>query len=69
MPSFAYTLCLAFALMLVLEGVIYAAFADSLRRLMAMASGMPSQNLRIFGLLTALTGITLLYFFKSLAAR
>jgi uncharacterized protein YjeT (DUF2065 family) len=69
MPSFTYTLLLAFALMLVVEGIIYAVFADSLRRLMAIASALPPQNLRIFGLLIALTGITFLYFLKSLAAR
>ena len=53
----------------VIEGLLYALFPDALKRLMAMAMSLPAQQLRIFGLLMALTGVTFLYFLKIFAAR
>ncbi len=67
MPSFTLLLLMAISMVFVIEGLLCALFPDALKRLMAMATSLPAQQLRIFGLLMALTGVTFLYFIKILA--
>lgn len=67
MPPFTFLLLMAISMVFVIEGLLYALFPDALKRLMAMAMSLPAQQLRIFGLLMALTGVTFLYFIKILA--
>jgi uncharacterized protein YjeT (DUF2065 family) len=69
MPSFTLLLLMALSLVFVIEGLIYALFPDALKRFMAIATSLPAQQFRIFGLLMALTGVTFLYFLKIFAAR
>ncbi len=69
MPPFTFLLLMAISMVFVIEGLLYALFPDALKRLMAMAMSLPAQQLRIFGLLMALTGVTFLYFLKIFAAR
>lgn len=60
---------MAVSMVFVIEGLLYALFPDALKRLMAMAMSLPIQQLRVFGLLMALTGVTFLYFLKSFTSR
>lgn len=69
MPPLSLTLLIAFCLVLVIEGLLYALFPDQVKRLMAMALSIPQENLRIFGLLIAITGIVLIYLIKNFAAN
>ncbi|HQX26356.1 MAG TPA: DUF2065 domain-containing protein [Alphaproteobacteria bacterium] len=65
MPPFTLTLLTAFSLVFVIEGLIYALFPDHIKKLMAMALSMPTQPLRIFGLLMASLGILAIYILKT----
>ncbi|MBP7721143.1 MAG: DUF2065 domain-containing protein [Alphaproteobacteria bacterium] len=65
MPPFTLTLLTAFFLVFVIEGLIYALFPDQVKKLMAMALSLPTQPLRIFGLLMALIGVTAIYILKA----
>jgi uncharacterized protein YjeT (DUF2065 family) len=56
MDSLFDYLLIGFALMLVIEGVIYALFPIAVRRMMAMAIMMHPQKLRIYGLSIAAIG-------------
>ena len=47
----------ALALVLVIEGLLYALFPDMMRKMMAQAVLMPVKNLRIIGGITALGGV------------
>lgn len=47
----------ALALVLVIEGVLWAAFPDTMKRAAAMALAMDSSRLRTVGLLAALLGV------------
>ena len=51
------SLTIAFALVLVIEGLAYALFPDQLRKLMAMALQLPTEQLRMMGLLAAGSGV------------
>lgn len=54
--SFSTLLLTAFALVFVIEGLLYALFPEALRKMMALALSIPLQNLRFFGFTMALTG-------------
>ncbi|OYD83437.1 DUF2065 domain-containing protein [Azospirillum brasilense] len=47
----------ALALVLVIEGVLYALFPSAMRRLIVEALAMPENRLRAVGLVTALAGV------------
>ena len=49
----------AFALVLVIEGVLYALFPEAMQRMMARALELPPSVLRYGGLALALTGLAL----------
>lgn len=60
MNSFALYITTAFALILVIEGLFYALFPDLIRKMMAMAIMLPVKNLRLFGLIMAASGLTII---------
>lgn len=47
----------AFALVLVIEGVLYAAFPGAMRRAVEAALAMPESSIRIAGLVAAALGV------------
>ncbi|HEY5757207.1 MAG TPA: DUF2065 domain-containing protein [Steroidobacter sp.] len=55
----------AFALYLVLEGVMPFLRPQSVKRLMQALSGLHDQQLRLFGLISMSAGLVLLYFVRS----
>lgn len=65
MPPFTLALLTAFFLVFVIEGLIYALFPDQVKKLMAMALSMPTQPLRMFGLLMASLGILAIYILRA----
>ncbi|MCB1529473.1 MAG: DUF2065 domain-containing protein [Rhodospirillales bacterium] len=65
MGSLSEHLLLAFALIFVIEGLIYALFPDFIRKMMAIALMSDIANLRLYGLGMAGFGVCLLWLFKS----
>lgn len=59
-----FDLMSAVALVLVLEGALYALFPDGMKRIMAAALSKPSSTLRSAGLGTAVVGIGLLWLIR-----
>ena len=51
----------AIALVLVIEGVLYALFPDAMKRMAAYAVGVAPQALRAAGLLAACVGVMLVW--------
>lgn len=61
MESFGSYIITAFALVFVIEGLIYALFTDAVRNMMAMAVKLPKETLRNFGFAMASIGILLVW--------
>ena len=55
----------AMALVLVIEGVIYALFPEGVKRMMERARDMPATSLRTGGLAAAILGVALVWLLKS----
>ncbi len=55
------------ALILVIEGLVYAIFPDFVRKMMAIALTIPVSRLRFFGFSMALLGCAALWVLKQLA--
>jgi len=51
----------ALALALAIEGFAYALFPDAMKRMMANVLTMPAGNLRLAGLVAAVTGVGLVW--------
>jgi uncharacterized protein YjeT (DUF2065 family) len=51
----------AFALILVIEGIVYALLPDTMKRLAARTTVTPAQALRIGGLIAACLGVILVW--------
>ena len=49
------------ALVLVIEGALYALFPDAMKRMMAVAQGLPSSQIRGVGLGVAFVGVFLVW--------
>ncbi len=64
--SFAAYILTAFALVFVIEGLIYALFPDAVRRMMAMALTIPVNQFRAFGLAMAVAGFAMVLLLKNL---
>ncbi|MCM2344246.1 MAG: DUF2065 domain-containing protein [Alphaproteobacteria bacterium] len=58
--TFFHYLLIALAIILVVEGLLYGLFTDSVRRMLLVALSLPPTRLRIFGLSMAATGFLLL---------
>lgn len=54
----------AFALVLVIEGLLYAAAPDAMRRAMTVILTQPTGAMRVAGLSAAIIGILLLWFVR-----
>lgn len=67
--SFALFILSALAMVLVIEGLLYAAFPDHVRRMMAFALGLPPEKLRMAGLALAGLGFVTLAITKALMGR
>ena len=51
----------AIGLVLVIEGLLYAAFPTAVRRMMAIAREMPDSNLRAGGLMALVIGVLIVW--------
>ena len=54
----------ALGLVLVIEGIVYAAFPAGLKRMMATALGTPDSTLRAGGLAAAATGLFIVWLIR-----
>jgi len=55
------TFLMAFALMLVIEGLLLALFPDGLKRMVAEIVTKPSQSLRVGGVISAAIGVGVIW--------
>ncbi|MDA0651706.1 MAG: DUF2065 domain-containing protein [Proteobacteria bacterium] len=58
-------LFVAFALVLVIEGVLYALFPDAMQRMLEQISTLSPQSLRYAGLFSAILGVAMVWALKS----
>jgi uncharacterized protein len=61
MDSFVNYILTAFAMVFVIEGLLYALFPDAIRKMMAYAIMLPVQQLRLVGLVMATTGFGIVW--------
>ena len=54
----------ALALILVVEGAMYALFPDGVKKMMAAMQQIPVASLRSFGLVAAVTGLVIVWFIR-----
>jgi len=54
----------ALALILFIEGIVYALFPDGMKRLALRTTRMPAQALRIGGLIAAILGVFLIWLLR-----
>ena len=54
----------ALALILVIEGVVYALLPDTMKRLAAQTTRLPAQSLRAGGLVAAFLGVILVWLLR-----
>jgi hypothetical protein len=54
----------ALALILVIEGIVYALFPELMRRLAARTTRTPAQALRIGGLISAFLGVVIVWLLR-----
>jgi uncharacterized protein YjeT (DUF2065 family) len=54
----------AFALLLVIEGSIYALFPEAMQRMIARALELPASTLRLGGLVAAVAGVVLVWLIR-----
>jgi len=54
-------LAIAFALILVIEGVLYALFPDVMKRMLVRMVDVPASSLRSAGLLSAVIGVVVVW--------
>jgi len=57
-------LVIAFALVLVIEGLLYALFPDAMKRMMLSVMSMPSSSMRSAGLLSAIVGVGIVWLIR-----
>jgi uncharacterized protein YjeT (DUF2065 family) len=57
-------LVIAFALVLVIEGLLYALFPDAMKRMMESVMSMPSSSIRSAGLLSAIVGVGIVWLIR-----
>ncbi len=54
----------ALALILVIEGAIYALFPEAMKRILAQVMALPASSLRSAGLVSALAGVALVWLLR-----
>ena len=57
-------LCTGLALVLVIEGILYALFPEGMKHVAARAMAVPSQILRAAGLLVAAVGVVIVWLLR-----
>lgn len=57
-------LAVAFGLVLVIEGTLYALFPAAMKRMMALALGMPARTLSSAGVIVAVVGLALIWILR-----
>lgn len=55
----------ALALILVIEGAIYALFPEGMKKMMAAMQQIPASTLRSFGMSAAITGIVIVWLIRA----
>lgn len=60
-----YQLAIAFALILVIEGALYALFPNGMKRMLISMLDTPASALRTAGLTSAILGVVLVWFLRS----
>ncbi|MCB9990554.1 MAG: DUF2065 domain-containing protein [Rhodospirillales bacterium] len=65
MSDFALYITTAFALIFVIEGLLYALFPDGIRRMFALALSLPPEKLRATGLVMAALGFCMVWLLQS----
>lgn len=55
----------ALALILVIEGAIYALFPEGMKKIMAAMQQIPASTLRSFGMSAAITGIVIVWLIRA----
>ncbi len=55
----------ALALVLVIEGLMYAVFPDHLKRMMVMVLSVPAATLRLAGLAAAILGVGIVWLLRA----
>ena len=58
----------ALALVLIVEGAVYALFPEAMKRIIVVVAAQPSSSLRNVGFLTAIAGLGLLWLMRRLGA-
>lgn len=66
MDDFLATLLTAFALIFVIEGLLYAVFPQHIQKMMALASELPAEKFRFFGAAMIAFGVLLVWLFKKI---
>lgn len=54
----------ALGLLLVVEGIVFAAFPEAVKRAMAEAAQSPADRMRIVGLVSAVIGLAIVWFVR-----
>ena len=58
-------LAVAFALVFVIEGILYALFPEAMQRMMQQVTALSPQSLRTAGLFSAIVGVVLVWLLKN----
>jgi hypothetical protein len=59
-----HNLVIAFALVLVIEGLLYALFPEAMKRMMMTVLSMSSSSVRSSGLFTAIVGVGIVWLLR-----
>lgn len=65
MSSYVLYIATAFALVFVIEGMTYALFPESIKRMMRMAIAAEPKTMRLFGLAAAAFGFAIVWILQS----
>jgi len=60
-----HELGVAFGLILVIEGILYALAPDSMRRMLQVVFSQPTESIRMLGIAAALFGVIIVWLLKS----
>lgn len=67
MGGFTLYITTSVALILVIEGLLYALFPEGVRRFAALLEALPPSRLRFFGLSMALAGAAIIWLLRALS--
>lgn len=64
MNDFMHYIATSFALIFVIEGLLYTLYPDVMRKMIALALITPARKLRIFGLVMVILGMSLVFLLR-----